>query len=142
MRSQTLVREDKRAFTDFIRQVCFKMFSEICLNARCQYFQTLELGPQIWRHFIDPQNVAHIVQNFMEMLTAEISAGGGGGPTPDGLLAMLARVDPELNWAKQWLHRQSVQQQMMPKFAELVNEVFEHHTRPTHQEQAKYELTS
>ncbi|KAI3422463.1 hypothetical protein GPALN_012971 [Globodera pallida] len=105
MRSPSLGVNDKRSFADFFRQIlCF-----------C---------PHIWRSF-EQQSIGRIVQSFMEMLTAEISAGGGGGPSPEGFLAMLASVDPELNWLRSWLHRQSILKLMMPKLSELVHELLD-----------------
>uniref|UniRef100_A0A914HJH7 Uncharacterized protein n=1 Tax=Globodera rostochiensis TaxID=31243 RepID=A0A914HJH7_GLORO len=107
MRSPSLGVNDKRSFADFFRQIlCF-----------C---------PQIWRSF-EQQSIGRIVQCFMEMLTSEISTGGGGGPSPEGFLAMLASVDPELNWLRSWLHRQSILKLMMPKLSELVHELLDHY---------------
>jgi hypothetical protein len=61
----------------------------------------------------------------MELLTAETSAGGGGGPTVDGFLATFAREDPKVDWIRPWLHSQQLRTAMAPKLGELVAEVLE-----------------
>ncbi|KAL3102386.1 hypothetical protein niasHT_025218 [Heterodera trifolii] len=109
IRSPSLGPNDKKSFADFFRQILF-------------------YGPQIWRHFEQP-TICQIVRDLVEMLTVEISAGGGGGPSPSGFLEMLARVDPEALWLLPWLHLRSILTLMMPKFSELINEILDQHSK-------------
>lgn len=69
--------------------------------------------------------MALIVQSFMELLTAEMSTGGGGGPSADGFLAALARIDPNVDWIRPWLHNQELRAIMTPKLAEMVFEIMD-----------------